>query len=293
MPKGIALIQVLIISAIISVFALYLSRTALSQVETAQQLQDKNQALISLYDTEALLTHHLLSFPRVKNEASQNINNQWNFFNQEFQISDETVIAIQDNAGLINMQFPDVNLFRKWMTCQQEDENTAQIILDSLADWQDNDDFRRIDGAESDFYASSGYQPRNNAILLQDEVAMIRGVSAELANALIPNTAIFVPSYFNPLNAPNNLMACLYDPRVSEELLQLRAQHGHVELSKFKELTGEIESEGLMFFTSNILTITLTSSIGDARVGKQIVVKLDPYATFQQPALEVFNTKWR
>jgi len=58
--QGIALIQVLLISAVLSVLALYLTSTAKDQVKVAQWSIDKAQALVNINSGEAQLLFSLL-----------------------------------------------------------------------------------------------------------------------------------------------------------------------------------------------------------------------------------------
>ena len=53
--QGIALIQILLLTAILSILALYLTKTAQEQVTMAQWSNDKAQALVELHSVESQL----------------------------------------------------------------------------------------------------------------------------------------------------------------------------------------------------------------------------------------------
>jgi len=290
--KGIALIQVLLISAIISVLALYLSKTARLQVDIAKRLKDKNFALIKLYDTEAVLTHSLLTFNLKRDNSSDKVNNRWNFHNQVFNVSNNIDISIQDNAGLINLRYLNSSIFSKWMACNGYSSDKTRLILDSISDWQDKDDLTRLNGAESSYYTKYNYKPRNNAIILKGEVLKVKGVNKELYTKMDNITALYTPSFFNPMNSPDELLRCIYDNKIGEQLQSIRSSDGFIDINRFKELTGEMESEGLLFFTSSFLTIKISSVVGESKVEKLVSQKLDKYAKFNQPVVETFFTKW-
>jgi len=51
----------------------------------------------------------------------------------------------------------------------------AEVMAESLLDWIDGDNEHRPSGAEEDFYAPRGYQPRNGPLAYLDEVVLVRG----------------------------------------------------------------------------------------------------------------------
>ncbi|WP_457755812.1 general secretion pathway protein GspK [Thermodesulfatator indicus] len=51
----------------------------------------------------------------------------------------------------------------------------ARVMVDSLLDWRDKDDFHRLNGAEKDYYLPFGYRPRNGPLKDFSEVALIKG----------------------------------------------------------------------------------------------------------------------
>lgn len=68
------------------------------------------------------------------------------------------------------------NLFVYW----QLDAEAAAIAADSLADWVDNDNSPRANGAEADYYQQLGIYdaPRNQGFVRVDEMLLVRGMEA-------------------------------------------------------------------------------------------------------------------
>lgn len=68
------------------------------------------------------------------------------------------------------------NLFIYW----QLDAESAAIAADSLADWIDNDNSPRANGAEADYYQQLGIYdaPRNRGFIRVDEMLLVRGMDA-------------------------------------------------------------------------------------------------------------------
>lgn len=68
------------------------------------------------------------------------------------------------------------NLFIYW----QLDAESATVAADSLADWIDNDNTPRSNGAETDYYQQLGIYdaPRNRGFIRVDEMLLVRGMDA-------------------------------------------------------------------------------------------------------------------
>jgi general secretion pathway protein K len=68
------------------------------------------------------------------------------------------------------------NLLVHWQLNAEE----ASIAADSLADWIDNDDNARANGAEEEYYQNLGIfdSPRNQGFLRVDEMLLVRGMDA-------------------------------------------------------------------------------------------------------------------
>ncbi len=65
-----------------------------------------------------------------------------------------------------------LNIMRAWGLKLDE----AQIVVDSLYDWVDQDDFQRLHGAEKKFYNTPGL-PFNRPFRSVDEMAQVRGMN--------------------------------------------------------------------------------------------------------------------
>ena len=105
--NGIALIQVLLITAIITVFALYLTQTSREQVQIAMWSQNKTQAYVNTHSAYSNVLFKLFTKQKVKvdNAPEQNaIESRWNFHNTPFNVLSSQV-KIQDQAGKLSIHF--------------------------------------------------------------------------------------------------------------------------------------------------------------------------------------------
>ncbi len=86
-------------------------------------------------------------------------------------------------------------IFRKLLEILEIDPSLA----DAIVDWLDNDDTPRVGGAESGFYLSRPfpYRSKNDFFDTVDELRLVRGVTPELFEKLIPFITVYSPGTVN------------------------------------------------------------------------------------------------
>tara|TARA_R110002167_G_scaffold366448_1_gene597399 strand:- start:21881 stop:22777 length:897 start_codon:yes stop_codon:yes gene_type:complete len=293
--NGIALIQVLLITAMLSIFALFLLSTAKNQVKMSQWSNDKAEALVALHNTESNLLFALLTTSKSPFEQSRvnqssllksepTIKAKWNFFAKPFFIDDTTEISIQDQAGLIHAQFPNTEHLRAFISAQGVGVHEANAVVDSLLDWQDLDTIPRANG-----YEKSGLT-RNGTIPDIHDLFFIKSMTPELLSKLIKVSTIHRKGSFNPMNSPIELLAALTNERIAKQVIELR-EAGQLTKRSFTQLTGINEDDNTFFYPSNFLKITLISKIGESRVYKSITIQLLPYAKNNQRPINVLSSR--
>jgi len=90
---------------------------------------------------------------------------------------------ITDEEARINLNTAPPDRMEKLLVAAGLDKQTRDVVLDSLQDWKDPDDLRRINGAESEDYylkLSVPYRARNGALQDAAELLQIRGVTREM-----------------------------------------------------------------------------------------------------------------
>lgn len=281
---GIALIQVLLISAVLSVLALYLTITAKDQVEIAQWQDDKTASLIALHNAESELLYSLLIHSKVsKNHdehAQGDIVNNWNFFNTPFTINNNVKVKIQDQIALIHAHFPDEKVLEALIRYHGYGIKDTNSIIDNLLDWQDIDSIPRANGNES---LNSLHSIRNGAVPDTHDFSFIKNIPTDLFQALVKNTTLYGKGFFNPMNSSIELLSAITSDVIAQQIVQLR-ERKELTPRQFSELTGITESDKVILYPSNILSIELIGSYGISSVKKNIIVELNPYANkFQVP----------
>ncbi|TON99979.1 hypothetical protein CGH44_24480, partial [Vibrio parahaemolyticus] len=81
-------------------------------------------------------------------------------------------------------------MFDKLLKFADVEAGQRLIILDSLEDWMDNDNFVRLNGAEKQFYNTPSL-PRNAPIQSIDELRMVRGMTDEIWRKISPHLTLF------------------------------------------------------------------------------------------------------
>jgi len=287
--QGIALIQVLLISAVLTVLAFFLTSTAKNQVKIAQWSDDKVQALVNIKSVESELLFTLLVNSKVKktinyNNIQNNISNNWNFFAKPFviksKINQQVNVVIQDQSALVHAHFPDSKVLKALIASQGYSVSAVNSVFDNLLDWQDLDSIPRINGYES---LNALANIRNGAVPDLRDFSFVKGITPKLLNILVNNTTIYAKGFFNPMYASKELLSAITNTKISQQVIDMRNKN-QLTTRQFSQITGIVENNKTLFYPSNTLSIKLKGQVGKSTVKKTIIVELSPYANkYQQP----------
>ena len=285
--RGIALIQVLLISAIISVLALYLSKSAREQIAMAQLSNDRAEALLMLHSAQAevlvaLLTHYREQDPN----ARELLPRRWNFYNQPFKWQEGVEVRIQDQSGLISVQFPEASLVKQMYRQLGYDTAQASGFIDRLLDWQDADRLTRLNGAESGEYETG---PRDGGITLKSELTKIKGFG--LWQQLSPSFTLYRRGPFNPTTSTYEILAGLVGVDDANEVMAAR-KSGFLTPARFSQITGLSENDNTIFYPGKVLEVTLTSTKHGLTLKKSLMLHLEPYAQGRQAPVDFLEVHW-
>lgn len=277
--RGIALIQVLIITFVLSLLGLYINQTVREQVNITTSIQTKFLMRLELEKTEADLLQALLSHNKYPDKSAvDDITSKWNFYGKEFKLNDNAYITLTDLSGLMGLNISDRVLLKNLLLQIGIDEVSAREFVDSLADWKDKNDLSRLNGAESDYYRQhhKNYVPRNGFLQDPSEVNLIRGgenITTELLNKYFTTEIV---AGFNPLNAPEKILnAYLRDENTVQKVLQSREQ-GALTAYKFSMLTGIDSGEYITFATGSKIKIQLRLVYQGAQLTKTYTLDATP-----------------
>lgn len=91
-------------------------------------------------------------------------------------------IRIISEAGKININLVSESILRKIITLLGLDGEMRDVVVDSILDWRDPDDFYRVNGAENSYYQSlkEPYDCKNGNLDSIEELLLIKGISQDL-----------------------------------------------------------------------------------------------------------------
>jgi len=275
--QGIALLQVLLLSAILMVMLLAIHASAQRHVKLAELAIARAEATALLNSVEAETLLALLTHQRQRyTESVLELPKYWSFDNVEFQIG-EARIQIEDTSGLQSLMAPVVLL--PMLRGLTDDEKTARSLVAAIEDWQDNDDETRFGGAEQAEYPVS-IIVRNSAIQDVSELRFIKGFTPDLIAKISPFITLFPKKYQNLYAMPEQMLQYYIDPVQLKQVLAERNK-GTLTPDRFSQLTGIEQDEFVGFTTSKGLQLRFTVDRNGVKLSRQFSVNLEP--TAEQP----------
>jgi general secretion pathway protein K len=107
----------------------------------------------------------------------------------------EFSVYIGNTAGLIDLNTAGAKLLRLMVDTLDIGDREKSVIVDSILDWRDSDDFHRLNGAENSYYQSlpNPYACKNAAFEAVEEVLLVRGMRPELFYNHLKSIVTVVP----------------------------------------------------------------------------------------------------
>ncbi|WP_448552120.1 general secretion pathway protein GspK [Thalassotalea montiporae] len=271
--RGIALFQVLLITAIITVLAIQFTQTAKNQVAIAQLLVDRAKAEVAIKSAESELVFKLLTENKDQATSFPNLES-WNFHNQDFAYSDNVTVRMQDQYSLLSLYYikDGSNVVR---LANLLDLPVSQSFGDVIIDWQDENSLSLPNGAESSRYSTPGF-PTNIAFQQTSEIAYLSGGNQNVSERLSPFVSLRPHSFFNPLSAPKEILLLFMSQQKVDQVLKLR-ENGNLTARNFSAITGLRQDELQFFSTSGLLRMEFEASIGEVSLTKSMEIDTKPY----------------
>ncbi|WP_088331529.1 hypothetical protein [Lacimicrobium sp. SS2-24] len=256
---GVALIQVLLITGLILLLVIQISKDARHQVTTAQLWQDRVKAELALNNAQERLLFGLLTQERLQTTDTE-LTRLWNFHGAPFEpLSADNAklqVTVQDMAGLASLTYS-TDLVSKLMLAEGYSLSEAQEAIDLLEDWQ-------------------GLQAKRNSrgpIQFRQELDFIK---AGLSDVLSEELTTYHPvSYFNPGTAPNPLLALMLTDDSLDSVLERRQKGTITARELMVNLTPSIDDE-VSDYPSEMLRLTLSSQVGETQLERSFMVRLQP-----------------
>ena len=243
--RGAALLLVLMITAAMMSIMLFMSEKGSTAARMANLIKANSAAKLKVDSQQAELINELMTTPLAVLGPTGSYNGMTiespavNSFAGEPTLVGELAISIQDTSGLVSVLPLNENAFKQLLLYHGVDEDSVMRILDRLADWQDQDSLRRLEGAEQGDYAEPAL-PTNMPLQTLEELRYILADDA-LFQALRPHLAMYSNPYIVRHFSPKSLYSA-FGFEGSEE--NTNAEGSSVEMLPSRRLLLHISHRG-------------------------------------------------
>ncbi len=279
--KGIALLQVLLISGIISLLAIRYVQTSQDQLEIADSLENRVRAQLASHSAISEMIFMLLSSD-VEMASSQStvfaqLQENWrkiNQFGQIFDWDDGVKVSLQDLNGLLPILFPEHPLWRQFFLGLSMDERTIDQRLGFWRDAQDRDRRSYLTGDDEPENLPIGALYLNNFPQNDKIMRWVFHESKSVQGEATKFSSIFSGYEFNPANAPNRLLDILFSPDIAAAIMDLR-ERKPFEAGRLRGLLPkEIDQMGISILGSGVFQLSAEATYGSAQWTKTLIVQL-------------------
>lgn len=267
--KGYALPTVLLISMIIVVITMSIAFSVREKIGMAIELTHRSSAYLKSYSAYNEVLYNILTstFTSAGLKIYQQDRSEvaWDLYGGPIKLSQGVVVELRDGAGMLSPLFHRQYL-RKFMEYVCEDSKKIRLFADTLADWQDKDDLKRLNGAESYDYrvAGYGYAPRNFYLQVPEEIMLLKGFDAELFGEIKDDLVYWGGGNTNYLTMSEKLLrALLKNDPLADRIIQLRKE-GKLTGRVFSNLTGIPETEENIFAPSGWIKVVIRAQVEKA-----------------------------
>ena len=243
--SGIALLQVLLISAIISLLAIRFTHTARDQIDIAERFEAriKAQLMVNSVINELIFFQLSDSVEMRSGIDSRPVNPALlNSYGKPIEWAEGTTVSIQDLSGLLPQWYPEHPLWRRLLTRRGIDDYSINRYLGVWQDFQDSDDRSWIVGDKEPSRLPTGQSYLNGYFQNDKPLTWIFWDRPALANDLRRLSNPRASYETNLLNAPDALLLSLFDPDIAYAVQSLRRQgvseKGQVQAILPKAITG-------------------------------------------------------
>lgn len=91
-------------------------------------------------------------------------------------------VMIGNESGKVNINLADMQLLKMMLNGFDLEDIDRDVIVDSILDWRDKDNFHRLNGAEDDYYLSLSdpYECKDGYFNSVEELLLVKGVTREI-----------------------------------------------------------------------------------------------------------------
>src|ERR1019366_6193309 len=158
--RGFVLVATLWILAVITIAASYFAERVSRSIELARQKQETTDQLVEFANTRADILYRLGTIPITINGLGSQPAIALD--DRPYLGSGDDIVRLQDNRGLLNVNFLEQSMMARLLGQLGVPIEKRDAMIDTLLDYTDSDDLRRLNGAEKSEYAALGLPPPPN-----------------------------------------------------------------------------------------------------------------------------------
>lgn len=283
--RGIALIQVLILSVVLSVLLVSMNHQAKQHLKLAQAVRSYTQANFALHSAESEIIFTMLSNEPYKLMQNKATESSWNYHGEPFSVGDVDIV-VQDTSGLLNAASPDPSLISAFFASYTDNAAKGRQFIAALGDWQDKDDTPRLDGAELAEYPDGAI--RNGPVQYTEEWLMVKGMTTDVYQNVAPLLTFFTQGV-NLNQQPEAIWRLYMSEEKARQLSQLRHE-GKLTPELFTVISGIEVDEFNRFSVGPGYKIGFTVKNADVRLSRELTLRLMP---FQQQPFDIYEYRLR
>ena len=261
--RGFILAATLWILAIITIAAAYFAERVTRSLALAQQKQDTAEQLVAFANTRADILFRLgttpFSFHGLGGPPAIALDDR------PYRGAGGDLVRLQDNRGLLNLNFPDPELMSRFLGQLGVPIEKRDAMIDTLRDYTDIDDLRRLNGAEAAEYAALNLPPPPNEWLASPyQLKNIIGWRDQPGlwenQRLLRLVTTSRISGFNPNTAPLEILASLpgSNREIATAIVKARNANPLVTIGQLPGLAAgaRLDPEFFLFFPADSIGIT-------------------------------------
>ena len=285
--RGYLLPIVLFSSAAILIFVAAAYSQVMRQVDDIRRLAANGEFAIAKVSAKAELVYRFMTEPTTVFGFGLAPGTALRVDNRPYSLPSAGVyVRVQDAAGLIDANRVDLNVWRRLGEFVGVPADRRDMLADRILDFIDDDDFRRLNGAERDDYTAAQREPPPNRPLestlsLQSVLGWEALLPGAMSEQFIGALTVGATGRVNPNAAPPAVLyAALGVPPVAAKDLVAQRGEGFLDAShvaRFSTMSPDLLSFALDPVTSPVLLLTVThASTGRT---ERVRVTITPRAT--------------
>ena len=269
--KGVALVQVLLVTTIIILLVMQLSLTAREQVRSAQALRDRSEASLYLHSREVAMLYTLLTETLVSPQESANpYAASWNFHGEPF-VVDGLEFTLQDQSGLMRFPVSGTSDFRRLLETLGLGPAQARTTAEALGRWLGIATQRSSLPGDAMMRGGTG-----DPVQYFGEMRFLSGMDEALYGQLANLMTLYPTPGFNPLTAPEPLLRMRTSPSTSAALLDARRK-GELNQQRLWEIAGIGMDDTTMPFVGPGIGVRIEGEYRGVALRRDLVVGVEPH----------------